>query len=129
MLPRNRPLNNLDLNNYAKIFDIPHFRGVFMRDTLPKYHKKIECWVLNHDSARSTGTHWTALAKINNTAWYFDSFGNLLPPLEVKSYLGPNVKIFVNYNKYQKANTVICGHLCLNFLHNFWNDINTNNFL
>lgn len=71
------------------MMSIPHFRGVFMRDTLPKKSKTNECWIINHDSVQSTGTHWTALAKIGNKAWYFDSFGNLLPPLEVKLYLGP----------------------------------------
>lgn len=100
--------------------EIPYFRGVFMRDTLPKKSKERECWIINHDSIRSTGTHWTALAKINNTAWYFDSFGNLLPPLEVKTYLGSNVNIMLNYKKYQRSNTFICGQLCLKFLYNFW---------
>lgn len=104
---------------------IPHFRGVFMRDSLPKKPNKIECWILNHDSVQSTGTHWTALAKVNNIAWYFDSFGNLLPPLEVKKYLGNRIAIMINYNKYQKADSLICGQLCLNFLYNFWSkDIN-----
>lgn len=100
--------------------EIPHFRGVYMRDTLPRKPKNVECLILNHDSVRSTGTHWTALAKINNMAWYFDSFGNLLPPLEVKTYLGSRVKLMINYKKYQKPNTFICGQLCLRFLQNFW---------
>lgn len=102
---------------------IPHFRGVFMRDTLPKRPRKIECWILNHDSARSTGTHWTALVKLNNEAWYFDSFGNLLPPLEVKNYLSNKVKLMINYEKYQESNTVICGQLCLKFLQTFWRKV------
>lgn len=91
-----------------------------MRDTLPKKPWKNECWILNHDSAQSTGTHWTALAKLNDTAWYFDSFGNLLPPLEVKTYLGDHVKIMLNYKQCQKFETFVCGQLCLKFLHNFW---------
>lgn len=103
--------------------DIPHFRGVFMRDDLPKRPRKYECLVLNHDSTQSTGTHWTALAKINNHAWYFDSFGNLLPPIEVKIYLGANVKLMINYKQYQKFDTFVCGQLCLEFLHNFWKQV------
>lgn len=100
-----------------------------MRDTLPKKPRKIECLILNHDSVRSTGTHWTALIKINDRAWYFDSFGNLLPPLEIKTYLGENVKIYLNYNQYQNFDTVICGQLCLKFLQNFWNTIKSNDFI
>lgn len=129
MLPFDRPLNNHDLLKYVKNLKIPHFRGIFMRDTLPKIPKNIECWILNHDSVRSTGTHWTALAKIGKSAWYFDSFGNLLPPLEVKAYLGGNVELLLNYNQYQSADTVICGHLCLEFLHTFWKIINMNDFI
>lgn len=122
-LPVNRPLTNHDLIEYVRLLRIPHFRGVFMRDTLPKKPRKKECWILNHDSVRSTGTHWTALVKINDEAWYFDSFGNLLPPLEVRAYLGANVKLMINYHKYQKSNTFICGQLCLKFLQSFWKDI------
>lgn len=99
---------------------IPHFRGVYMRDTLPQKPRKNECCIINHDSVQSSGTHWTALAKINDKAWYFDSFGNLLPPLEVKKYLGPNVNLMINYNTYQNPQTFICGQLCLKFLFKFW---------
>lgn len=91
-----------------------------MRDTLPKKPKKTECWILNHDSIKSTGTHWTALIKINDRAWYFDSFGNLLPPIEVMAYLGEKVKLVLNYHKYQQSGTFKCGQLCLKFLYNFW---------
>lgn len=91
-----------------------------MRDTLPKKVKSVECLVLNHDSNKSTGTHWSALAKLKNNAWYFDSFGNLPPPLELKLYLGPKVNIFHNYYRYQNFDTYVCGQLCLKFLYSFW---------
>lgn len=95
-----------------------------MRDTLPSNATNIECLILNHDINRSRGSHWAALVKINKSAWYFDPFGNLLPPLEIKEYLGENVKILLNYKKYQRFNTMICGQLCLKFLYNFWQTIN-----
>lgn len=120
IVPVDRALSNIDILKYVKQFKIPNFRGVFMRDTLPKKPRKIECLILNHDNAQSTGTHWTAVAKINDVAWYFDSFGRLLPPLELKTYLGNTVHILYNYNRYQKFQSYICGHLCLEFLHNFW---------
>lgn len=122
-LPVNRALTNHDLNKYIKQLRIPHFRGIFMRDTLPKKPRKIECWILNHDSAQSTGTHWTALAKIDNMAWYFDSFGNLRPPLEVITYLGDKIQLVLNYHTYQNVNSLDCGHLCLKFLYNFWKQV------
>lgn len=124
MLPTERPLTNHDIIKYVKVLKIPHFRGVYMRDNLPMRAKKVECWIINLDSEQSAGTYWTALAKIDDKAWYFDSFGKLLPPLEVKKYLGDRVKIVYNYNNFQKFDTFLCGHLCLAFLLKFWKENN-----
>lgn len=96
-----------------------------MRDNLPKRPKSIECSVINLDSIKNEGTHWVAYIKIKNKCWYFDSFGDLKPPLELVSYLG-KTEIFYNYENYQNFNSVNCGHLCLKFLTNFWNCINSN---
>lgn len=95
---------------------IPYFRGVYMRDTLPKNPLKRECAVVNLDSIRGFGTHWVAYYKNNNIVRYFDSFGNLKPTKELLDYLGSNVKLFYNHKRYQNFNTVNCGHLCLEFL-------------
>ena len=38
-----RPLTNIELSTYARELEIPHFRGIFMRDTLPQYPFNIEC--------------------------------------------------------------------------------------
>lgn len=116
-----KPLSNYDIVELIEMLKIPHFNGVFMRDTLPKkIMSKRECWILNHGSSSTDGTHWTALAKINNTAYYFDSFGKLPPPFEVINYLGDDVQLYYNAKKYQNYGTAICGHLCLRFLHDFW---------
>lgn len=97
-----------------------------MRDTLLKKGKPTtkECWILNHGSSKTDGTHWTALAKNYNTVYYFDSFGKLAPPLEVLDYLDADVKLYYNSKRYQNYGTTICGHLCLRFLYDFW--LNTN---
>lgn len=112
LLP-NRPLNELDLHKYAQ--NIPHFRGVFMRDHLPKQPQKYECGIVNLDESSGLGTHWVAYCKKDNKIEYFDSFGNLQPPLEIINYLGNNIQY--NYKSYQNYNSFICGHLCLQFLH------------
>lgn len=87
-----------------------------MRDKLPKTPHHIECGIINLDSNKGNGTHWVAFHKNNNNTEYFDSFGNLQPPLEVLRYLGNYVKY--NYKRYQKLNSFNCGHLCLEFLLN-----------
>lgn len=118
MVLPNRALTNIDILNHSEI--IPYFRGVYMKDKLPRKPKKIECGIINLDDSKNEGTHWVAYAKQNNYCEYFDSYGDLKPPLELERYL-KNVEIFYNYRRYQRFNSFNCGHLCLKFLHNFWN--------
>lgn len=117
----------MDILKHVKTMQIPYFRGVFMRDALPRRANNIESIILNHDSIKNHGTHWTALIKVGSKAYYFDSFGKLPPPLELVSYVGPKTEILYNYGRYQEFNSKICGHLALQFLHDFWrrnNEIN-----
>lgn len=116
------PLSNYDILDLVVKLRIPHFHGVFMRDTLSKKTGPAvqECWILNHGSSKTDGTHWTALAKKYDTAYYFDSFGKLAPPLEVLDYLGDDINLYYNAKRYQNYGTAICGHLCLKFLYDFW---------
>lgn len=117
-LPRHA-LTNIDILEHSS--DIPHFRGVYMRDSLPKCPKRLECAIVNLDSSENQGTHWVAYVKDNNYCEYFNSFGDLKPPLELINYL-KNYNISYNYNTYQQVNTVNCGHLCLKYLRNFWSN-------
>lgn len=94
--------------------NVPHFRGVFMRDGLPKTPHNIESGVVNLDSSAGVGTHWTAYYKNFNDIEYFDSFGNLKPPIEILNYLGDDVRY--NHVSYQKYNQIICGKLCIEFI-------------
>lgn len=90
-----------------------------MLDELPSKVKRIECGIVNLDNSANDGTHWVAYIKINKYCEYFDSFGDLKPPLELRRYLNKN-NIFYNYDRYQNFNTVNCGHLCLKYLWSFW---------
>lgn len=102
--------------------NIPHFRGVFMRDNLPKAPARVECAVVNLDSKYGSGTHWVAYFKNGSSVKYFDSFGNLKPPLELMQYFNRNrnskqvLRVMYNYDRYQNYNDINCGHLCLKFL-------------
>lgn len=116
MLPKNRPLSDIDINKFANLY-LHHFRGVFMRNDLPTKYKSVECGVINLDDKDGNGTHWCAYYKINNKCYYFDSFGNLKPPHEFINYLGSKCLIFYNYGRYQDYDTFNCGHLCLQFLY------------
>lgn len=93
-----------------------------MRDSLPNEKPwKNECMVVNHDSIHNPGTHWSCFAKNGNQVFYFDSFGKLPPPLELIEYLGSDCNIYYNTRRYQKKfSSVICGHLCLRYLYEFY---------
>lgn len=109
----NRPLTDVDLKKFTS--NIPHFRGVFMRDSLPKRSRLRECGIINLDSSVGPGTHWVAYYKNGDKKEYFDSFGNLQPPLEIIKYLGKN--LMYNYKREQNYDSFNCGHLCIKFLH------------
>lgn len=94
-----------------------------MKDRLPRIPNRIECGIVNLDSSDGEGTHWVAYVKYYDYCEYYNSYGDLKPPLEIVRYF-KNLDIFYNYTSYQKFNTVNCGHLCLSYLRNFWNKHN-----
>ncbi len=57
------PLSNVELKKLAKKLEIKNFRGIFMRDTLPKKVKKEECGIINLDLSINIGTHWVCYFK------------------------------------------------------------------
>lgn len=95
-----------------------------MRNTLPARPQQNECAIVNLDSNEGAGTHWVAYCKRRNSVYYFDSFGNLPPPMELIRYLGSGAHIIFNYKKYQDYGSVVCGQLCLNFLYEMYNKTN-----
>ena len=53
----NKPLSNLEIIDAAKKLSLYGFRGIFLRDTLPKKVKLNECGILYLDSSSGDGTH------------------------------------------------------------------------
>ena len=86
------------------------FRGVFLRDALPKKTNLNECCILNLDSSSGDGTHWVMWFKKGKDKFYFDSYG-VQPPSELNAYL--KSPIFYNSERVQQNGEVFCGHLCL----------------
>lgn len=111
----NKALNNDELTRYAECLRIPFFRGVFMKDNLPKQIKKNETGIVNLDNTSGPGTHWVCYKKLQEKVYYFDSFGNLPPPQELLHYFR-TASIMYNYDRWQSDDSFICGHLCLEFL-------------
>ena len=110
-------LTNYDLIEYVIKLKIPNFRGVFMRDTLPKVPHKVECGIVNLNTSKEKGSHWVCYYKNGARRIYFDSFGQITP-IEIQNYLKKKNELGVgviqrNTDIVQPVNTNICGHLCL----------------
>ena len=113
-------LTNRDIEYYVSYSDLPYFRGMFMRDMLPKsgpWNK--ECGIINLNTSQETGSHWTCYYKDDRRRIYFDSFGQITPT-EIQKYLKTNEEQRKNLNVIQRntdivqnINTSICGHLCI----------------
>ena len=119
----NKPLSNFELIDSVKELKIKYFRGVYLRDQLPKKPWKKECGIVNlADSDDLKGTHWVCYYENK----YFDSYG-IQPPLEIINYLG----LGIEYNKFQIQDfeTVVCGHLCLYVLSRLSKGDDFNNIL
>src|SRR5678816_1027780 len=110
----NKALTNFELIDAVKKLNIPNFRGVFMRDALPKRPRRNECGILNLDDSNGAGTHYCSFLKNGKDKIYFDSYG-LAPPTELVKYLGDPV--YYNSERIQPDNEVFCGHLCLSLIH------------
>jgi len=106
----NKPLTNFELIDAVDKLKIHDFRGVFLRNTLPKKAKNKECGILNLDDSNGSGTHWVAWSKNAKEKVYFDSFG-IQPPTELINYLHSPVKYTTE--QIQPRGQVFCGHLCL----------------
>ena len=67
-----KPLLNFELERYAKRFEIPNSRGVFMRDTLPEHPKSIECGIVNFNTHNRPGSQWVCYQRNKDHRIYFD---------------------------------------------------------
>ena len=65
-------LSNFDIIHLVQYLNIPDFRGVFMRDTLPDKPREKECGVLNLNKSSEPGSHWVAFYKDGDRRIYFE---------------------------------------------------------
>lgn len=88
-----------------------------MRNALPTTRPWInENAIVNLDDESGRGSHWVCYKKRGDLVYYFDGYGNLRPPVELMRYFTSAVDVRYNYERKQPENSVICGHLCLEFL-------------
>ena len=98
-------LTDSDINDLAKQFKIPHFKGCFLRDATPKL-KVHESVVINLNGS----SHWVALIRLPDGYFYMDSFGVIAPRiLDNLTYIYSEVDL-------QSLCSSACGFYCLAFL-------------
>lgn len=97
-------LTDTDIMDLAKQFKIPHFKGCFIRDEIPKLKVGESCIVnLNGNS------HWCALIRLDTLYW-FDSYGVIAPKiLDGYDYIYTETDL-------QSMASSACGFYCLAFL-------------
>jgi hypothetical protein len=84
-----------------------------MKDVLPQKVKNIQCGIQKLEDSDEEGSHLAACYKNNNIKYCFDSYGNIHPPKELATYLGPK-KLFYSEEMLQNyADPPVCVHLCL----------------
>ena len=106
------PLTKFEIQQYYQ--NEPRFNGVYSRDNLPKQIKD-GMYVINLDKHKDTGTYWIALFRVRNEVIYFDSFGVVHIPEEIKEFIG-NRNIKANIFRIQENNSIMCGYFCIGFI-------------
>jgi len=99
---------------------VPHFRGVYPLDKMPKSLVAPSNIVINTHTHNLPGEHWLAVSYQKSGLIYaFDFFGLYYPTL-LQNYLqrlkrrsGP-----VKYNRtqFQEVHEKTCGHYCIAYL-------------
>jgi hypothetical protein len=98
-------LTNTDIDDLAKQFNIPKFKGCVIRDDIPKL--KVGESVIINLNGRS---HWTSLIRLPDGYFYFDSFGVIGPKsLDNLTYIYSEVDL-------QKMTSSACGWYVLGFI-------------
>ena len=110
MLPH--PLTNFEIQKYYK--KEPILNGVYSRNNLPNKIKDV-AYVINLDEYSNTRTHWIALYGLNNNIIYFDSFGVVHIPKEIKIFIDKSI-VVTSIFRIQANDSVISGYFCIRFI-------------
>ena len=107
------PLANFDMQKYYQ--NESRFNGVYSRDNLPKI--KDGAYVTNLDGYSDIGTHWVALyVSRANDITYFDFFGVVNIPKEIKTFTDRIWSIKTNVFGIEAYDSIICGYFCIVFI-------------
>ena len=117
-------MTDQELTSYVTRLNIPYFRGVHMRDQIPRRPpRENECGILNLNTHLEPGSHWTCWFVTHGSRpherYYFDSFGEPPPP-ELMRYLKTPHELKTDKAVIRRSAVTVqhdrtneCGALCL----------------
>ena len=111
----NKPLYDDQIASIAKV--IPHFKGCYSSDNIPK---KSGWYIVNTGNLKSPGIHWISMIRTPQYDYVYDSFGR--PTRQIlKKYNGGGRVLTesdrdVEQDDAEPKQKNICGHLSLAWL-------------
>jgi hypothetical protein len=110
-----KSLSNIKLEELITKMNLP-LNNIIMRDEADKINKD-GFYIINLDTSKGNGSHWTSLYYHPLQSYYFDSFG-FVPPFDVEDIITP----YIHNNKdIQDYDSNACGWYCIAFI-KFLND-------
>ena len=115
-----KALDNHTINEYCSEKFKGKFKGSYAVDE--RFSLKPGYYVINTDKSAGSGIHWVSLIITSKNATLYDSFGrrsDTLLKILVNRLKANGFKIIDSdrSDKEQKDVEIICGHLCISFLH------------
>jgi len=98
-------LSNSEIDDLVHELKIPNFRGCFIRNKTPSLKVGESC-ILNLNGQ----SHWTALIRLPDGYFYFDSYG-VIGPMDLDK-----LDYIYNETDIQSLNSTACGFFCLGFI-------------
>jgi len=103
---------NRELDKIGKFLFGDKYIAAFPYDRKPRLKNNQYC-IVNTDSSKRKGMHWCAICRVNNTNYFYDSFGRyqsrLIPKLRGK-YINSDLDVE------QKKIESDCGQRCMAWL-------------
>ena len=113
----NHALSNHELDAIGPRLFGNKYHGTYSQDKIQ--YKNGFC-IINVDVHSKKGSHWVALYITSRTIYVFDSFGRptpkLLKVLTTKAKKLNKRLVDCDYDRNQKYDSIICGHMCLSWL-------------
>lgn len=105
-----KSLSDINIMNLTNKLNLP-LENILMRDEIADNLKQ-GFYIINLDTSKNEGTHWTACYSHPHKSLYFDSYG-FVPPLELENKIKPYL---YNDKDIQDWNSEACGWYCIAFI-------------